>query len=249
MEVCIDSVASARNAELGGAEKVELCANLMEGGTTPTLGMLKIIKQNIKIPVFVMIRPRGGDFLYDDDEFEVMKQDIIEFKKVKADGFVFGILKIDGTVDVERCAELLGMIRPFPATFHRAIDMCMKPLIELDDIIKLGFERVLTSGGAQTALDGAPLIREMVSKAAARIIVMPGGGINSNNIDRILLQTGAKEFHCSARSSSSSLMNHRKEGISMGASLSPPEFTVKVTDSKKVQQLVEMATSIWDCGQ
>ncbi|KAK6174538.1 hypothetical protein SNE40_017794 [Patella caerulea] len=246
MEVCIDSVASAKGAEIGGAIRLELCANLMEGGTTPTVGMLKIIKQYVRIPVFVMIRPRGGDFLYDEEELEVMKQDILELKAAEADGFVFGILKIDGSVDVERCTELLSLVKPFPATFHRAIDMCMNPLKELEKIIRMGFTCVLTSGGANTALDGAPVIEQMISQANERIIVMPGGGINSRNLERILRDTGAKEFHCSARSSQNSQMNFRKDGISMGATLSPPEFSIKTTDSSKVQQLVEMATAIWD---
>ncbi|XP_046552671.1 copper homeostasis protein cutC homolog [Haliotis rubra] len=244
MEVCIDSVASAINAEKGGAKRVELCGNLMEGGTTPTVGMLKVIKKKVQIPVFVMIRPRGGDFLYSDLEMEVMKQDIEELKQAGADGFVIGILNSDGTVDKERCSDLISHIRPRPVTFHRAIDMTPDLLSSLEAVISLGCERVLTSGGEATALDGAPVIRQMVDKASDGIIVMPGGGIHERNLARILQSTGVKEFHCSARAAEPSAMSFQKGGVSMGASLSPPEFSVKVTSMPKVKTLTVVAGTI-----
>ncbi|XP_053407253.1 copper homeostasis protein cutC homolog isoform X2 [Mercenaria mercenaria] len=233
MEVCIDSVQSAIHAEKGGAVRVELCSNLMEGGTTPSIGMLKVIKRSVSIPVFVMIRPRGGDFIYTPKEFDVMYQDLCMLKEAGADGFVFGILNQDGSVEQEMCEELI------------AIDMTSNISEALEKVISLGFKRVLTSGGDSSALEGLPVITSMVKQAAERIVIMPGGGINEKNLQRILQQSGAKEFHCSARSSVSSHMTFKKEGISMGAALTPPEFSVKVTDERKVKSLVTMASDLW----
>ncbi|XP_060551383.1 LOW QUALITY PROTEIN: copper homeostasis protein cutC homolog [Ruditapes philippinarum] len=245
MEVCIDSVQSAINAEKGGAVRVELCANLMEGGTTPSIGMLKVIKATVKIPVFVMIRPRGGDFTYFQHEFDVMFQDLCMLKETGADGFVFGILNKDGTIEEKMCEKLLEYAKPLPCTFHRAIDMTRDISEALEKIISLGFGRVLTSGGDSSALEGLPVIAGMVKQAGKRIIIMPGGGINEKNLQRILEQSGATEFHCSARSSVTSQMTFQKQGISMGASLTPPEFSVKVTDDNKVKNLVTMASNFW----
>ncbi|XP_045189527.2 copper homeostasis protein cutC homolog isoform X1 [Mercenaria mercenaria] len=245
MEVCIDSVQSAIHAEKGGAVRVELCSNLMEGGTTPSIGMLKVIKRSVSIPVFVMIRPRGGDFIYTPKEFDVMYQDLCMLKEAGADGFVFGILNQDGSVEQEMCEELIDYAKPLPCTFHRAIDMTSNISEALEKVISLGFKRVLTSGGDSSALEGLPVITSMVKQAAERIVIMPGGGINEKNLQRILQQSGAKEFHCSARSSVSSHMTFKKEGISMGAALTPPEFSVKVTDERKVKSLVTMASDLW----
>ncbi|KAL4237447.1 hypothetical protein ACF0H5_002164 [Mactra antiquata] len=235
MEVCIDSVISAINAEKGGAARVELCSNLMEGGTTPSIGMLKIIKRTTKIPVFVMIRPRGGDFLYTEEELSVMSEDILDLKSAGADGFVFGVLNPDGTVDFDSCKNLLELTKPLPCTFHRAIDMTNNIFDSLETVISLGFTRVLTSGGDSSALEGLPVITQMINQAAGRICVMPGGGITDRNLERIITSSGAKEFHASARSSLQSNMIFQKSGVTMGASLSPPEFSNKICDSNKVK--------------
>ncbi|XP_048744211.2 copper homeostasis protein cutC homolog isoform X2 [Ostrea edulis] len=200
--------------------------------------MLKTIKKYVKIPVFVMLRPRGGDFLYSSEEIEVMKSELVDLKEAGADGFVFGCLNEDGTVDKQLCSKFLDLIRPLPATFHRAIDMTSDILQALDDVVDLGFQRVLTSGGSSSALEGLPMIQQMVERAGDRTCVMPGGGINSGNLNRILDGCGAKEFHGSARATLHSKMSYRKEGITMGAALCPPEFSVKVTDKDKVLQLV-----------
>ncbi|CAL1545860.1 unnamed protein product, partial [Lymnaea stagnalis] len=162
MEVCADSVQSAVNAEKGGACRVELCVNLMEGGTTPSIGLLQVIKQCVSIPIFVMIRPRGGDFCYSCDELQVMKEDIKALKLAGADGFVFGILTIDGEVNIAECQALLEAVRPLPATFHRAIDMTRNIFTSLDKIINMGFERVLSSGACNTALEGVHTLNKMV---------------------------------------------------------------------------------------
>ncbi len=244
MEVCVDSVQSAQNAEVGGASRVELCANLVEGGTTPTVGMLRVVKEQVRIPVFVMVRPRGGDFVYSDDELKIMKEDVRELKASHADGFVFGILTPDGEVDKERCKEIADLCRPLPITFHRAFDMVRDPYSSLSVLISLGFNRVLTSGQDSSALEGLPLIRKLIEQAQGRVTVVPGGGITVRNLERILRGSGAEEFHCSARSSLESTVSHRNPNVSMGTSFGPPEFSIKVADSDKVKSLVAIAKCI-----
>ncbi|XP_075468422.1 copper homeostasis protein cutC homolog isoform X1 [Ascaphus truei] len=244
MEVCVDSVESAVNAERGGAGRIELCANLLEGGTTPTIGVLQVVKQYVQIPVYVMIRPRGGDFLYSDREVEVMKADIRLAKIHGADGLVFGALTEDGRIDTELCMELLAVSRPLAVTFHRAFDMVYDPAVAMETLISLGFERVLTSGCDSSALEGLPLIKRLVEQAKGRIIVMPGGGITERNLQRILEGAGVQEFHCSARSTRDSGMNYRNNSVSMGATLSTSEYSMKVADVTKVRTLNAMAKNI-----
>ncbi|XP_066549436.1 copper homeostasis protein cutC homolog [Amia ocellicauda] len=244
MEVCVDSVESAINAERGGAGRIELCSGLLEGGITPSIGLLQVVKQYVQIPVFVMIRPRAGDFLYSDHEVEVMKTDIHLSKSHGADGLVLGTLTEDGRVDTELCMELLAACRPLPVTFHRAFDMVHDPMVALETLISLGFERVLTSGCDVSALEGLPLIKRLVEQAKGRITVMPGGGISERNLQRILEGSGAQEFHCSARSSRDSAMKFRNSCVSMGAALSTPEYSVKVADVTKVRTLNAIAKNI-----
>ncbi|XP_031567091.1 copper homeostasis protein cutC homolog [Actinia tenebrosa] len=241
MEVCVDSVESAMNAEKGGAQRLELCGNLMEGGTTPTPGMLAVIKQNVSIPVFVMIRPRGGDYLYSQQEFNVMKEDLKCLKKHGADGIVFGILNEKGQIDVSRNKELLELSRPLPVTFHRAFDMVKDPKESLEDLIHIGFERVLTSGLDSTVLDGLPVIKELNTQANKRITIVPGGGITERNLERILQGTGVEEFHCSARESSTSLMEYRNSHVFMGGALRPSEFQIKTTSCDRVKAIIKIA--------
>ncbi|XP_005093479.1 copper homeostasis protein cutC homolog isoform X2 [Aplysia californica] len=205
--------------------------------------MLAVIKKLVHIPVFVMIRPRAGDFLFSDDELAVMKQDIIHLKKAGADGFVFGILTENGEVDAPRCKELLDIIRPLPATFHRAIDMTQDIFKALDDIMTLGFDRVLSSGGCATAHKGVEVLREMISKAGNKMVVMPGGGITENNLKDIL-SCGAKEFHGSARCKLPSTMKFRKSDLSMGSDLGK-EYEASVTSKEMVQSLVKIAKDMW----
>ncbi|XP_058399727.1 copper homeostasis protein cutC homolog isoform X5 [Diceros bicornis minor] len=164
MEVCVDSVESAVNAERGGAGRIELCSGLLEGGTTPSMGVLQVVKQCVQIPVFVMIRPRGGDFLYSDREVEVMKADIRLAKLYGADGLVFGALTEDGHIDKELCMSLVAICRPLPVTFHRAFDMVHDPMAALETLLTLGFERVLTSGCDSSALEGLPLIKRLIDQ-------------------------------------------------------------------------------------
>lgn len=244
MEVCVDSVESAINAERGGAGRIELCSGLLEGGTTPSMGILQVVKQCVQIPVFVMIRPRGGDFLYSDREVEVMKADIRLAKLYGADGLVFGALTEDGHIDKELCMSLMAICRPLPVTFHRAFDMVHDPVAALETLLTLGFERVLTSGCDSSALEGLPLIKRLIDQAKGRIVVMPGGGITDKNLQRILEGSGATEFHCSARSSRDSGMKFRNFSVAMGASLSSSEYSLKVTDVTQVRTLNAIAKNI-----
>ncbi|XP_028917024.1 copper homeostasis protein cutC homolog isoform X1 [Ornithorhynchus anatinus] len=244
MEVCVDSVESAMNAERGGAGRLELCSSLLEGGTTPSMGVLQVVKQCVQIPVFVMIRPRGGDFLYSDREVEVMKADIRLAKLHGADGLVLGALTEDGHIETELCMALLAVCRPLPVTFHRAFDMVHDPVMALETLITLGFERVLTSGCDSSALEGLPLIKRLTEQAKNRIVVMPGGGITERNLQRILEGSGAAEFHCSARSARDSGMKFRNTCVAMGAALSHSEYSLKVTDVAKVRALNAIAKNV-----
>ncbi|NXJ79020.1 CUTC protein, partial [Trogon melanurus] len=251
MEVCVDSVESAVNAERGGAGRIELCAGLVEGGTTPSMGLLQVVKQCVRVPVFVMIRPRGGDFLYSDREVEVMKADIRLAKLHGADGLVFGALTEDGRIDTELCTALLAVCRPLPVTFHRAFDMVHDPLVALETLISLGFERVLTSGCDSSALEGLSLIKRLAEQVSDNAICAvtpgffpPGGGITERNLQRILEGSTASEFHCSARSARDSGMKFRNPNVAMGASFSAPEYSIKVADVAKVRTLNAIAKNI-----
>lgn len=216
LEVCIDSVESAIAAERGGAKRVELCSDLLEGGITPGAGLIASVRSHIAIDLFVMIRPRGGDFYYTDLEFDVMRAEIAHARELGADGFVLGLLDQQGRIDVPRTRELIEIARPLPVTFHRAVDMTPDLLAALEDIIATGATRVLTSGGALSAPLGIAEIARMVQAAHGRIAIMPGGGITPENIAAIADATGATEFHSSARTAFPSPVKFRKPGMAMG---------------------------------
>ncbi|XP_022080905.1 copper homeostasis protein cutC homolog isoform X1 [Acanthaster planci] len=247
MEVCVDSVRSATAAERGGATRIELCAGLSEGGTTASLGLLRIVKAVTTLPVFALIRPRAGDFLYDPEELEVMREDIQLCKENGADGIVFGALTSSGSIDTEVCKEFIGIFqinRHLMSPILPAFDMCRDPHASLEVLISLGFERVLTSGQESSALEGLPLIRELIQIANNRITVMPGGAINARNLDRILTGSGAKEFHCSARSIQDSLMVHKNSRVTMGAQLAAPEFSLKFANEELIRTLKDIQAAV-----
>ena len=216
LEVCIDSVESAIAAERGGAKRVELCSDLLEGGITPGAGLISSVRRHIAIKLFVMIRPRGGDFCYTDLEFDVMREEINHARQLGADGVVLGLLDEQGRVDVDRARKLVEIAAPLPVTFHRAIDMTPDLQQALHDVLSTGATRILTSGGAPNALQGMAEIAQMVKAAHGRIAIMPGGGITPENIATIAQATGASEFHSSARSVSPSPVRFRKKGMAMG---------------------------------
>jgi copper homeostasis protein len=243
IEICVDSAAGAFAAERGGADRVELCDNLLEGGTTPSAGTIKVARRGLKIGLQVIIRPRGGDFLYSGDEMEVMREDIRCAKELGADGVVIGCLTAAGDIDLVRTAELIALARPLNVTFHRAFDMCREPLKGLEDLVALGVNRVLTSGQEATCLEGLELIATLQKQAAGRIIVMPGGGITPRNVQRIVAGTGVTEMHLSARSSVESGMTWRNSRVFMGGTLRPPEFNWKATDENAVRSVVNALVS------
>jgi copper homeostasis protein len=199
LEVAANSVASALAAEAGGAARVELCSALEVGGLTPSHATIAIARERLGIPIHVLIRPRAGDFVFDDLECEVMQRDIETCKALGCAGVVIGVLDADGGMDVARCRALMDAARGMSVTFHRAFDFTRDPFAVLDAIIALGCDRLLTSGQADDALTGAPLIRTLVDRARGRITIMPGGGIDANNIAAIARATGAHEFHASAK--------------------------------------------------
>lgn len=198
LEICVDSVDSALIAQEAGADRIELCSCLDVGGLTPSLGAITSAKNLLDIPIHVLIRPRMGDFCYSDLEFQQMLRDLRLAKDTKTEAVVFGILTPEGNVDIYRTALLVEAARPLGVTFHRAFDFCVDPFQALEDLISLGVDRILTSGQKNTALEGAPLIKELIEKAENKIIIMPGSGINSQNLPALIQQSGAKEFHLSA---------------------------------------------------
>ena len=236
LEVCVDSVFSAIEAQKGGADRVELCANLDSGGTTPSLSTIRLARKYLKIPMFVLIRPRTGDFLYDEYELEVIQEDIAACKDLGADGIVIGMLKASGRIDIDRMTPLISFARPLGVTFHRAFDMASDPFQALEDIISLGADRILTSGGLQTALKGAALIRMLVDQAGNRISIMPGGGITKENIQQIAFQTGASEYHGSFRKFVISEMEFRNDKVRLGGNKAE-EYEMMMTDIQSVRKV------------
>ena len=208
LEIIGFNIESCIAAQEAGAHRIELCDNPSDGGTTPSYGFIKAARKKLSIELYVMIRPRGGDFMYSDDEFEIMKTDIEMCRQCGCDGVVIGLLKKDGTIDKKRCTELIALAYPLGVTFHRAFDRAKDPLSTLEDIIETGCERILTSGQRPKAIDGAQIIKELITQAEDRIIIMPGSGVDAGNIISIAENTGAIEFHSSASFYSESKMDY-----------------------------------------
>ena len=213
IEICADSVESAIIAQEAGADRIELCSSLYEGGLTPSSGIISSARENLSIDLHVLIRPRGGDFLYSDHEYDIMRRDIEICGEYGVNGIVLGILSHDGEIDLERTARLIELAHPMSATFHRAFDMCADPLRGLQDVISCGASRLLTSGQKNQATENIELIAKLADKAGSRIIVMPGSGIDESNIEHIAKKTGAKEFHLSGRKTVESSMTFVRDYI------------------------------------
>lgn len=244
LEICVDNIESASDAQNAGADRVELCDNLIEGGTTPGYGTIVSARNNLNIGLNVLIRPRGGDFLYTDLEYDIMRRDIDICGECSVDGIVLGILRPGGEIDVERTAKLIEFAHPMSATFHRAFDMCSDPVQGLEDVIASGADRLLTSGQKNKAHEGVELISQLVGQAGDRIIIMPGSGINESNIAWIARVTGAKEFHFTGRKIIDSEMIFRREGISMGGAAGISEFSRKVANPEIIKSIVTILKMI-----
>lgn len=213
LEIAANSVGSALAAQAGGAGRVELCGSLDEGGTTPSYGVLALVRERLRIPLFVLIRPRTGDFLYEDFELEAMRRDVQMCRELGCDGIVIGALNAEGAVDVASCRELIATAGSMSVTFHRAFDVARDQEQALKDIISLGCERVLTSGMRPSALEGADMISAFVRQAGNQLRVVAGAGVNADNLPELIKRTGAREFHASATTTQRSKMRWRSSAL------------------------------------
>lgn len=236
IEVCSFSLNSCLVAQRAGASRIELCGGLAEGGTTPSAGLIQLVRQQLTIPFYVMIRPRGGDFLYSETEFAVMKADIQLAKALGADGLVFGLLNPDGSVDEERTKQLVDLADPLPVTFHRAFDMARDPLEALEAVIRTGAVRILTSGQQQTAEAGLSVLRQLSQTAAGRIEIMAGAGVNARNA-QLFIDAGVDALHLSGSQKEDSGMIFRQPSVSMASSL-PGEYEHVEASEDKIRAIV-----------
>jgi copper homeostasis protein len=243
IEIVVYNIESALRAQEGGADRIELCDNPGEGGTTPSFGTIEAVRQNVNMDVFVMIRPRGGDFFYSNYEFHSMKRDIHQCQKISVEGVVFGMLTEEGRIDKKRCKELIDKARPLKVTCHRAFDMARDPFEALEDCIEVGFDRILTSGGKPQALAGADLIGQLIKQANGRIAIMPGSGVNENTVEEIIQKSGAKEIHFSATAFRESEMIFRNSQIAGMGSDEGSEFRLRTVDPLRVKKMRALAVS------
>lgn len=237
IEICTNSVESVRAALKAGADRIELCAGMPEGGTTPSYGEMSLVRELMPSGMHVIIRPRGGDFLYSMEECEVMLRDIEMAQRIGVDGVVIGCLTADGEVDVDKMRLLIDAAGDMSITFHRAFDMCKDPFRALEAIERLGCNRILTSGQKGSAEEGIPLLKKLVEKAD-QVIIMPGCGVNAANIRKIAAETGANEFHLSARISVESDMLYRNPQVSMGGTVQVAEYGRDVTSADKIREAI-----------
>ncbi|MVM33343.1 copper homeostasis protein CutC [Spirosoma sp. HMF4905] len=237
IEVCAYSLDSCLTAQQAGAKRIELCGGLAEGGTTPSAGLIQLVRQHLTIPFYVMIRPRGGDFLYSKTELAVMKADILLAKTLGADGVVLGVLKADGSVNEAQTLELVELAKPLPVTFHRAFDMTRDPFEALEAVIRTGAVRILTSGQHQTVELGLAVLHQLTEKAAGRIEIMAGAGVNAQNTPK-LIEAGVHALHLSGGQKEDSGMIYRQPAVSMASSL-PGEYEYIEASEEKIRAVVE----------
>lgn len=245
LEVCVGSIGHAVAAERGGAHRIELCSDLASGGITPSAGLIEAARQHVRLPIHLLIRPRAGDFFYSDDEFEIMEREIRSAKRWRMDGIVLGVLHEDGRVDIERTSKLVDQARPLPVTFHRAFDLCQDLDAGLEAVIHTGAARILTSAGEARVMDAIPVLAHLVRVAADRVVVMPGGGVDVDNVHHIVRKTAAREIHTSL--GLSALATDHASGLSgENAAVTggdPSEFEGRV---RKVRETLE-AISLDPC--
>lgn len=240
IEVCAYSLESCINAQAGGAKRIELCGGLGEGGTTPSAGLIEVVREHVQIPLYVMIRPRGGDFVYDFFEEEIMKKDIALAKKLGADGVVLGVLHPDGQVNIERTKALVDFAHPLKVTFHRAFDLTPDPFKALAAVIETGAERILTSGQQSSAPEALELFTQLVKKAGTSIEIMAGAGVNPSNAAAIVA-TGVHALHFTAKAFRPSRQKYFPAGISMAGEV-PDERSVMYSDLGLVEAMVQVVS-------
>ena len=243
IEACVTSVPCALSAQEAGVMRVELCDNLHQGGTTPGPGSIAAARTHLDIALNVIVRPRGGDFLYTDLEFEIMKNEVERCAELGVDGVVFGILRANGTVDADRCAELVELAGSMSTTFHRAFDMTRDPMAALRDLKKLGIHRILTSGQRPSALEGIDLIADLVQQAGDDIIIMPGVGICPDNAAEIFQRSGAREFHVYTQTVRPSSMKYRNPKVFMGTDPDLDEYAWNIIDVEAMRSVCTIARS------
>jgi copper homeostasis protein len=239
VEACVDSIESALAAEAGGAGRIELCGNLVEGGTTPSAGTIAACRSRLTIPIFVLVRPRGGDFLYSDLEQEVILDDIVAARDRGADGVAVGALRADGTVDAPRVAAMVEAAGTASVTFHRAFDVSRDAAESLEALVALGVSRVLTSGQAPTALEGTGVLAALVGQAAGRITILAAGGIHEDNVGRIVAEARVREVHVRGTAVVESRMEFRSSRVSMGKAFLPDDYRRAVTDPGRIRRISE----------
>lgn len=240
LEICCYSVEAAIIAEKNGADRIELCDNYLEGGTTPSIGTIQHCVDHLNIPLNIIIRPRGGDFLYTKLEYETILNEIEKLKGLNINGIVIGFLQQNGEIDIERTKEVVDLVSPLEVTFHRAFDMCKDPIKALEQLIDIGVKRILTSGAQKTAIEGIILLKTLVHQANERISIMPGCGVNESNLNELMTKTRAFEFHSSAKTFQASEMAYFNPNISMGGNNSFNEYQKITVDSMKIITMVNI---------
>lgn len=243
LEACVDSAESACIATENGAMRLELCANLVIGGTTPTLALFQEVRKRCSNTINVLIRPRFGDFCYSDYEFEIIKKEISQFEKAGADGVVIGILKPDGSLDCDRMRECMGLAEKMQVTLHRAIDVCKDPYEALEQSVGLGIDTILTSGQEDHCLKGAECIKRLHQQAGGRITIMAGSGVKAENLEELHRLTGIKSFHMSGKKLVESRMQYRKENVHMGTEFLS-EFEIWQTDAEAIGRAKEILAGL-----
>lgn len=235
LECCVDSVESAIAAKKGGADRIELCSALVIGGLSPSQALYWKIREQVDLPIRVLLRPRFGDFCYTDFEHEIIKEEIRSFRKLGADGIVIGTMKPDGTLNMEQMKELIEEAKGMSVTLHRAFDMCKNPFMALEEARKLGINTILTSGQKNTCIDGVELLKELVEKAQGETEILVGGGVDASVLPVLAEKTKAKSYHMSGKISMESEMRYRKQDVSMGIA-SVSEYEIWRTSEKRVRE-------------
>lgn len=237
IEIAAYNIQSVQVAVNAGADRIELCFSPEEGGVTPSYGFIEQARKLCPMDLFVMLRPRGGDFLYSVYEFNAMKRDLAQCQRLSVDGVVLGILTVDGSIDKSRCKELIDMARPLKVTCHRAFDMCRDPFEALDDCIEIGFDRILTSGCKSKAIEGIELIAQLIERASGRISIMPGSGINDTNVLELIRKTAATEVHLSATTYSDSKMQYRNNDIRAMGNKGQSDYELRTVDADMIRRM------------